>query len=171
MATEYDDIITEQKELGVIEPADEQAKGVEFYIPHKSVVRETAKTTKTRIAYNASSRAAPDALSLNGRASAFTLDLPFRINSGTSLCVNVHIQKLLTRDMKKAFLQIRIRKAERDALRFRWRRNELAELETLRFTRALFGLISSTFLFGGVLEHHLTTLGRENAEHCCRITT
>lgn len=56
MTVEYDNIITEQKNQGVVEPADMQVKGVEFYIPHKSVVREDSQTTKTRIVYDASSR-------------------------------------------------------------------------------------------------------------------
>ena len=36
--TEYDSIIREQKEQGIIESADQPAQGVEFYIPHKPVV-------------------------------------------------------------------------------------------------------------------------------------
>ena len=56
---------------------------------------------------------------------------------------------------QKAFLQIRIKEDERDALRFHWRTNEHSNLETLRFTRALFGLTCSPFLLGGVIEQHL----------------
>ena len=61
----------------------------------------------------------------------------------------------VTGDLKKAFLQVRIRELNRDALRFHWRNNEQSALETLRFTRALFGLTCSSFLLGGVLECHL----------------
>jgi hypothetical protein len=57
--------------------------------------------------------------------------------------------------MEKAFLQIRVKECERDALRFHWRENPLADVEVLRFTRVLFGLVSSPFLLGGVLEAHL----------------
>ena len=52
-------------------------------------------------------------------------------------------------DVKQAFLQIRIRESERDALRFLW------DGQTFRFTRALFGLMSSPFLLNGVLKEHL----------------
>ena len=58
-------------------------------------------------------------------------------------------------DIQKAFLQIRIKENERDALRFHWRMNEHSNLETYRFTRALFGLTCSPFLLGGVIEQHL----------------
>ena len=58
--------------------------------------------------------------------------------------------------MRKAFLQVRIREGERDALRFHWLRDlHPTEIQTLRFTRALFGLAPSPFLLGGVVEQHL----------------
>ena len=41
------------------------AKGKEFYIPHKAVIRENAATPKMRIVYDASARAKDAALSLN----------------------------------------------------------------------------------------------------------
>jgi hypothetical protein len=63
----------------------------------------------------------------------------------------------VTGDIKQAFLQVRIRKAERDSLRFHWKTNKQSLVETLRFTRALFGLVCSPFLLGGVVERHLET--------------
>ena len=62
---------------------------------------------------------------------------------------------LLTGDLEKAFLQVRIKEAERDALRFHWRGPEDKETSVYRFTRALFGLTCSPFLLGGVLREHL----------------
>ena len=68
----------------------------------------------------------------------------------------------VTEDIKQAFLQVRIKKAERDSLRFHWKSSGQLEVETLRFTRALFGLVCSTFLLGGVVERHLESWeGRE----------
>lgn len=59
-------------------------------------------------------------------------------------------------DLQKAFLQVRIRAEDRDALRFHWITRENPEqVRTLRFTRALFGLGPSPFLLGGVIQHHL----------------
>ena len=62
---------------------------------------------------------------------------------------------IIARDLKQAFLQVRIKKEERDALRFHWRNGEHSKLEILRFTRALFGLVPSPFLLGGVIACHL----------------
>ena len=57
-------------------------------------------------------------------------------------------------DMRQAFLQVRIREGERDALRFHWLR-DLHSTQVFRYTRALFGLAPSPFLLGGVIEQHL----------------
>ncbi len=62
---------------------------------------------------------------------------------------------LLTADLKKAFLQIRIMQEERDSLRFHWRHPKTSEIAVYRFTRALFGLTCSPFLLGGVINQHL----------------
>ena len=56
-------------------------------------------------------------------------------------------------DLKQAFLQVWIKEAERDALRFHWAPDEQSKVKTLRFTRALFGLAPSPFLLGGVIEN------------------
>ena len=61
----------------------------------------------------------------------------------------------LSGDLRQAFLQIRIKKEERDSLRFHWKSTEHSQLEVLRFTRALFGLTCSPFLLAAVVDHHL----------------
>ena len=64
---------------------------------------------------------------------------------------------MISEDIQKAFLQVRVRENERDALRFHWRCEEDSQLETLRFTRVLFGLASSPFLLAGMIEQHLSS--------------
>ena len=66
----------------------------------------------------------------------------------------------LCEDINQAFLQVRIREANRDALRFHWIRDS-SQVETLRSTRALFGLVQSPFLLAGTLKQHLETLRTE----------
>ena len=68
----------------------------------------------------------------------------------------------MTTDLK-AFLQMRIRELDRDALRYHWRRKEHSALETLRFTTALFGLTCSPFLLGKELESSWS-MGIKNAK-------
>ena len=53
----YSEIIEEQKAEGIMEPVDQSAEGVEFYIPHKPVIREEAASAKVRVVYDASAKA------------------------------------------------------------------------------------------------------------------
>lgn len=62
---EYDSIIQEQLQEGVVEPAPEVATGIEFYIPHKALTRENAESTKLRIVYDSSAREKENQPSLN----------------------------------------------------------------------------------------------------------
>jgi hypothetical protein len=148
----YDNIIRDQVEAGIVEKAPDMPVNKEFYIPHKCVVKENAETTKLRIVYDASARATPDSPSLNDC-----------LHSGPSLqnkLWDVLIQQrafpvMVSADIRQAFLQIRVRESERDALRFHWRKSEMDEVETFRFARVLFGLAPSPYLLEGVLESHL----------------
>ena len=154
LTNEYDAIIREQKECGVVEPADGPARGVEFYIPHKAVIRETAETTKLRIVYDASARANPDVPSLND---CMYPGPPLQNKLRDVLIHQRAYPVVVIGDIQKAFLQVRIRENERDALQFHWRCKEDSEVQTLRFTRALFGLAPSPFLLAGVIEQHLSS--------------
>ena len=65
----------------------------------------------------------------------------------------------VTRDLKQAFLQVRIRENERHVVRFHWLKDlQIKEIEVMRFTRALFGLAPSPFLLAGVIKEHLRSL-------------
>jgi len=68
---------------------------------------------------------------------------------------------LLTGDLKKAFLQIRIKEEEKDVLRFHWKPPNRDEILIFCFTRALFGMTCSPFLLGGVINQHLDTWERQ----------
>ena len=117
------------------------------------MIRETAESTKLRIVYDASARAHDKAPSLNDCLHAG----PPLQNQLWVILVRARFQPVLTTgDMKQAFLQVRIREEDRDAMRFHWiADHETRRVETLRFTRALFGLSSSPFLLGGVIRRHL----------------
>ena len=150
----YSEIIEEQKAEGIVETADQPAQGVEFYIPHKPVIREEAASTKVRVVYDASAKAHPNAVSLN---ECLYPGPPLQNKLWNVLVRSRTHPVALVGDLKKAFLQVRIREADRDALRFHWRQGEHSNIDTLRFTRALFGLAPSPFLLGGVIEYHLDT--------------
>ena len=150
---EYNSITQDQLEKGIVEPAPLIAIGTEFCVPHKSVVKETAEMTKLRVVYDASAKETVSQPSLNDCLKAG----PSLQNHLWHILVRSRSHPiLLTGDLEKAFLQVRIREAERDSLRFHWKAPGRDEVVVYRFTRALCGLTCSPFLLGGVLNEHLT---------------
>ena len=66
----------------------------------------------------------------------------------------------LAGDLKQVFLQVHIQSEDQDALRFHWIKDkETSNVEVLRFTHALSGLVQSPFLLGGTLHQHLHVEG------------
>ena len=67
----YDNIIQDQNKEGIVEKVDEVcgheiAEGEKvFYLSHRLVIRESAKTTKLRIVYDASSKPTKNSAFLN----------------------------------------------------------------------------------------------------------
>ena len=153
MLSQYDAVIREQLEEGVVERAPTEATGKEFYLPHRAVVRENAETTKLRVVYDASARTHSGAPSLNECLHAGP---PLQSKLWSVLTRSRFHPVAVAGDISKAFLQIRIRQAERDALRFHWIVDiQSGEVETLKFTRVLFVLSLSPFLLNGVIQQHL----------------
>ena len=124
-------------------------------------MRSNAESTKLRIVYDASARAYDGAPSLN---ECLYPGPPLQNKLWNVLVRGRFYPVAVTGDLQKAFLQVRIRSGERDALRFHWRPDERSPLETLRFTRVLFGLAPSPFLLGGVIEAHLGTWEKQEPE-------
>ena len=153
MIERYDKVIKDQIEEGIVERTTEPVKSREFYIPHKAVVREAAESTKLRVVYDASARANKGAPSLN---ECLNPGPPLQNQLWGVLVRSRFHPVAIAGDIKQAFLQVRIREEDRDALRFHWLKDLTTEtVEVLRFTRALFGLTSSPFLLGGVIQHLL----------------
>ena len=114
------------------------------------MVRETAESTKIRIIYDASARGNVETPSLND----YLKTGPPLQNKLWSVLVRNRFQPVaLARDLKQAFLQVRICEEDREVMRFHWINDlDTKRVETLRFTRALFGLSTSPFLLGGVID-------------------
>ena len=126
LTAEYDHFIREQKQQGIIEDCPLEPTGTEFYIPHKPVIREKATITKLRVVYDASPRAHASAPSLN----ECLYPGPPLQNKLWDVLVRQRFRPVaIFGDIQKAFLQIRIKENERDALRFHWRTNEHSNLE------------------------------------------
>ena len=113
----YDAIIKDQLSQGIVERVQDESKGKEFYIPHKSVIRETAESTKTRVVYDASAHPNDKSPSLNECLEPG----PALKNQLWSVLERNRFHPIaLSGDFKQAFLQVCIREADRDVLRFHW---------------------------------------------------
>jgi hypothetical protein len=164
LMTKYDEIIRDQIDQGIVEkvtPSSVPANN-EFYIPHKPVVRETAESSKVRVVYDASANAYEKAPSLND---CLETGPPLQNLLWSVLTRNRFYPIAVAGDLKQAFLQVRVKEEDRNALKFHWLKDtDTKEIETLRFTRVPFGLTSSPFLLGGVIEQHLENCKSENPE-------
>ncbi len=161
---EYDAIIRNQIELGIVEhvkqpsSTDENIRRI-HYLPHHAVVRRDKDTTKVRVVYDASAKG--NGPSLNNCLHAgpkfdqtiFDLLLKFRA-----------LRVALTADIEKAFLMVSVSEEDREVLRFLWVKDVMAtdpEIVELRFTRVVFGVSSSPFLLNATIRYHLENASAE----------
>ena len=163
LLAQYDEVIQDQLAKGIVEKVTSDPVGREFYIPHKPVIRESAESTKLRIVFDASARSNEKSPSLND---CLETGPPLQNLLWDVLVRNRLKPVALAGDLKQAFLQVRIQSEDRDALRFHWIKDrDTSNVEVLRFTRALFGLVQSSFLLGGTLHQHLGSMeGRYPSE-------
>ena len=88
---------------GIVEPVNDPAEGMEFYLPHRPVIREDAESTKIRIVMDGSARDRNDAPSLN---ECLETGPALQKKIWDILIRNRLKPVALTGDIQKAFLQI-----------------------------------------------------------------
>ena len=154
---EYNDVITNQLQLGIIERIESTGEiGRVTYLPHRAVIREDKHTTKIRVVFDASAKNKGPSLNdclykgpcLNPLL--FDMLIRFRIH-------NIAI----TADIQQAFLQISVHPEERDYLRFLWFDDVFKDKPNVikyRFNRVIFGATCSQFLLNGDLEQYLNNM-------------
>ena len=158
---EYDSIIQEQLQQGVIETVPEMQDGspppniAVHYLPHHCVLRQDKQTTKLRIVYDGSAKTRTNSISLNDCLRTGPNLIPKLFD--VLIKFRWHLVAL-TADIEKAFLMISISPDDRDMLRFLWLKNPAdvaSQVLELRFTRLVFGLRPSPAILGSVISHHL----------------
>ncbi len=154
---EYDRIIKEQAEQGIIEQVTSLEKADKVhYLPHQAVVRKDAVTTKVRIVYDASSKGSKSDTSLNDCLHVGPSLNPLLY----SILIRFRENKVaLVADIEQAFLNVEVNEKDRDCLRFLWVNdilNDDREVIIYRFCRVVFGLNSSPFLLNATLRHHVS---------------
>ncbi|XP_055906234.1 uncharacterized protein LOC129941590 isoform X1 [Eupeodes corollae] len=152
---DYDEAMNEMISAGIAERVSEDVVGdVLYYLPHRPVYREDKETTKLRIVFDASAHA-PNYLSLNDVLEVgenFLTDLLL-------ILLNFRVGKVgLISDIEKAFLQIMLKPSDRDSHRFLWFAQKIVNEKilpaviTYRMTRLTFGVKSSPYILGGMIQ-------------------
>ncbi|KAJ8979701.1 hypothetical protein NQ317_000986 [Molorchus minor] len=146
----YDEVFQEWLQDGIIEYIPEEDIGNEgYYLPHRHVMKLNS-TTKLRPVFDASAKERNQP-SLNQ-----CLDKGINlIEHIPSILIRFRTHKIgVISDIRKAFLQISLKKEDTDFLRFLWYDNK-GELKFYRHKRVVFGVTCSPFLLGVVINHHL----------------
>ena len=157
---ENDQIMQEHVANGIMEPVPTHPTGeVVHYRPHQAVIRENAETTKMRIVYDCSSRANAQTASLNDCLQTGPPLQPLLFGSRLR---NRMRKYCITGDFQKAFLQTRLHKQDREALRVIWY-DSLAGRNIIeyRFTRVIFGATPSPYILGVTLQKHIKMFEEE----------
>ncbi|XP_054713646.1 uncharacterized protein LOC129223104 [Uloborus diversus] len=148
---EYDNIFKQWLEEGVVEavPNNElHFKG--HYLPHHPVFKPSSVTTKIRPVFDASCK-----VNRSPSLNDCLVKGPNLIEEIPSILLGFREKSIgVTSDIRRAFLQIELRKEDRDFLRFLWW--EKGKLKVLRRTRVVFGVRPSPFLLGVVISFHLS---------------
>ena len=148
----YNVALKEMEDTGVIEevPTDQlSGEGPTFYLPHRPVVREARLSSKVRPVFDASAKG-PNNVSLND-----CLEVgPNLIPSLVGILVRFRRWPVaVVADIRKAFLQISVRKEDQGVLRFLWEQDGI--IRVMRIVRVPFGCCSSPFILNAVIQHHL----------------
>ena len=167
LLTEYNRIIEEQLQKGIIEQVNAPIPG-QFekytlnkrgesvhYLPHHAVIRRERATTKIRIVYDGSAKLNESEPSLNECLQTGPNLIPKLFD--VLLRFRAH-PIAITADIEKAFLMIGVAPKDRDVLRFLWFQDPYkldSPIRQFHFTRVVFGLRPSPALLGAVILHHL----------------
>ncbi|XP_065896035.1 uncharacterized protein [Dysidea avara] len=150
----YDGIIMEQEQRGFIKRVNDDTADDVHYLPHHPVKKESA-TTPIRIVYDCSCHGGGKLASLND---CLTMRPPFLSNlSAILLHFRIYAFALST-DIEKAFLHVKLHPSDRNFTKFLRPsnlKNSDNEFQTY-FTVVPFGASSSPFMFGAVLNLHLS---------------
>ena len=158
LADNYDAIIQNQLQLGVIEKVmNNRKETAKHYIPHHAVINLEKTSTKVRVVYDASAKINKGQKSLN----ECLYPGPTMLRDLTGILLRFRLNKIaIVADIEKAFLQIGLLEDAKDMTRFFWLKNKDQltienNVQVYRFNRVPFGIISSPFLLAATLDHHL----------------
>ena len=126
------------------------------YLPHRAVVRNESHTTKVRIVFDGSAKCGRDEVCLND----CLMQGPNLVQNIAACLINFRTKNYaFSADLEKAFLQILIKTAHRDVLRFVFPTdplNPLSPIKVYRFKVVIFGANCSPFHLAAVIIKHMS---------------
>ncbi|XP_065180165.1 uncharacterized protein LOC135810600 [Sycon ciliatum] len=156
---QYDTVIQDQLDRGMIEDVPRGFTTNQIhYLPHHSVLKPTATTTKLRVVYDASAKCSEKLASLNDCLHAG----PNLVPDLCGILLRFRLSPVaISGDVEKAFLQIGLHSHDRDVTRFLWLHDASSSatpdnIRQLRFCRVPFGVVSSPYLLAATIQHHLS---------------
>ena len=151
---QYHEVMLDQINIGISEPIPDQLSGNKVhYIPHHAVFKKNAETAKLRIIYDCSSKESNDVPSIND---CLETGPPLQPKLFDILVRNWFKRFVITGDVQKAFLQIRIDGRDRDLQRIMWYNNLQDRLiKEFPCSRVIFGESPSPYILGATTERHL----------------
>ncbi|XP_050517528.1 uncharacterized protein LOC126892108 [Diabrotica virgifera virgifera] len=161
----YGQIFKEWLDENIIEEVlEEQPNQEGHYLPHRPLIKPNSASTKIRPVFDASAKE-KDKPSLN-QCPEKGVNL---IELFPAILLRFRRQEIgVISDIRKAFLQIGIHKADRDFLRFLWI-DDAGKEKVYRHCRVVFG-ISSPFLLGASLEHNFSLMLRKCAQKLLNVS-
>lgn len=140
----YVEAFNENLKLGIIEeiPENEIIRDPVFYLPHSGVAKKSSKSNdKVRIVFDGSAKSS-NGQSLNDNL----LTGPNLQNDLFNILVGFRMHQIvISCDMEKMFLQVKVRDTDKDYQRLFWRPSEAVPLKHYRITRLVFGLTNSPY--------------------------
>lgn len=137
---QYGHAIKEYMTLGYLSKMPSRLEN-EYFIPHQAVFKKSSLTTKIRIVFEASAPSSTG-ISLNDAL----LGGPTIQDNIFSLLLRFRIHKyVLTGDIEKMYLQIRIQQQDQKFLRILWRDDD-GEIGIYQFNRLIFGLKPASYI-------------------------
>ncbi|UYV68155.1 hypothetical protein LAZ67_5003214 [Cordylochernes scorpioides] len=155
----YNKIFEEWEENGIIERIQsDQDDTLEYFLPHRAVVKSGSSTTPVRPVFDASCKT-KGGWSLNDCLAKG----PNLLELIPDIMLRFRLNKIgVVADIEKAFLQISVAKEDRQFLRFLWWEDGKQEnLRIYQHKRVVFGVTSSPFLLAATLKLHLEQYERE----------
>lgn len=148
LRSQYSMVLNEYEELGHMIPATAATKNEEvYYLPHHCVIKESSRTTKVRVVFDASAKTSSGE-SLNDQLlvgptiqeDLYTILLRWRRH-----------RVVMAADIQKMYRQIRVQKSDTNFQRILWRVHPNQIAKEFQLTTVTFGNAAAPFLASRVL--------------------